>query len=79
MAEELRFEGKVLSGRVSYTGDHWYLSVSVELPDPQPEPLPGRVGIDLGIKSLAVTSDGAVYENPKHLKSSQRKLARATA
>lgn len=76
MAEELRFTGRILSGRVSYTGGHWYLSVSLDLPDPQPEPLSGRVGVDLGIKSLAVTSDGVVYENPKHLRANQRKLAR---
>ena len=76
MAEELRLDGRILSGRVSYTGGHWYLAVSVELPDPQPEPLSGKVGVDLGIKSLAVTSDGVVYENPKRLRNSQRKLKR---
>lgn len=75
MAEELRYDGRILSGRVSHAGGHWYLSVSVELPDSQPEPLAGTVGVDLGIKSLAVTSDGVVYENPKHLATSQRKLA----
>jgi len=75
MAEELRFDGRILSGRVTYIAGHWYLAVAIELPDPQPEPLPGRVGVDLGIKSLAVTSDGVIYENPKHLRGSQRKLA----
>ncbi len=75
MAEELRFDGRVLSGRVTYTDNHWYLAVSVELPDPQPESLPSRVGVDLGIKTLAVTSDAKLYENPKHLQASQRKLA----
>jgi len=76
MAEELRFDGRVLSGRVSHTGGHWYLAVSVELPDPTPEMLPDTVGVDFGIKSLAVTSDGVVYENPKRLQAGQRKLKR---
>jgi putative transposase len=76
MAEELRFAGRILSGRVSYSAGHWFLAVAVELPDPQPDPLPGVVGVDLGIKSLAVTSDGVVYPNPKHLLAAQRKLAR---
>jgi putative transposase len=76
MAEELRFDGRILSGRVSYYVGHWYLSVSVELPEPTPEPLSDRVGIDFGIKSLAVTSDGVVYENPKRLQAAQRKLKR---
>lgn len=33
------------------------------------------VGIDVGIKSLAVTSDGDVIENPKFLKKTLRKLS----
>lgn len=32
------------------------------------------VGIDFGIKDLAITSDGAVYENKKFFKSQQRRL-----
>lgn len=32
------------------------------------------IGIDLGIKSFAVTSNGEVFENPKHLKKAQSKL-----
>lgn len=34
------------------------------------------VGIDVGIKSLAVCSTGAVYDNPKSTKKYERKLAR---
>lgn len=44
------------------------------------EPLPATekaVGIDLGIKSLLVTSDGEAIANPKHLYRSEKKLARA--
>lgn len=33
------------------------------------------VGIDLGIKSLAVLSDGTVYDNPKYYERSQKRLA----
>jgi len=32
------------------------------------------VGIDLGIKNFAITSDGEVFENPKHLRKAQLKL-----
>lgn len=35
------------------------------------------IGIDLGVKSLLVTSAGEVFENPKNLNKSQRKLAKA--
>lgn len=34
----------------------------------------GEVGIDLGIKTFAVTSDGQVFENQKYLKSNLKKL-----
>jgi putative transposase len=51
------------------------VSLSVELPDPQPAPRTADrvVGVDLGIKSLAVLSTGEVVENPRHL---DRDLAR---
>ncbi len=34
------------------------------------------VGIDLGVKHLAITSDGKFYEYPKFLRESERKLHR---
>lgn len=76
MAEPLRFDGRVLGGRVSHTGGHWYLSVQVEITDPEPLVVQGAVGIDLGIRYRAVTSDGVIYENPRALEQALRKLAR---
>jgi putative transposase len=32
------------------------------------------VGIDLGIKDFAITSEGEIFENPKHLRKAQSKL-----
>ena len=43
-------------------------------------PLPGcdrEVGIDLGLASLIVTSDGEIIGNPRFLRAKERKLARA--
>ena len=43
----------------------------------KPKPLPvssKEIGIDVGIKSLAVLSNGEVIDNPKHLKRSESKL-----
>lgn len=77
MAEVLRFEGRVLGGRVSYSGGHWYLAVQVEVADlPHTTDRSKAVGIDLGIKYRAVTSDGVIYDNPKALTNNQRKLAK---
>jgi putative transposase len=70
---------RILSATVS-SDDHgatWYVSVQVEEDVPEPVAATGKViGIDLGIKSLAVLSDGTVYENIKPLQNVQRKIAR---
>ncbi|HEU5384011.1 MAG TPA: transposase, partial [Ktedonobacteraceae bacterium] len=36
------------------------------------------IGIDLGVKALATCSDGTVYENPKALRSSLKRLQRCS-
>ena len=55
----------------------YYASFVVER---QATPLPacgGEVGIDLGLASLAVTSDGEVIQNPRFLRRKERRLAHA--
>ena len=55
----------------------WYVSFAVEVPDPVQLPSTGRVvGVDLGIKDFAVTSDGEKIPNPRHLAKRSRNLAR---
>jgi putative transposase len=55
----------------------WYVSFAVEVADPVQLPATGRaVGIDLGIKDFAVTSDGERIANPRHLAKRERNLAR---
>jgi len=44
----------------------WYVIFHVEITE-QPQAVSGAVGIDLGLKFLAVTSDGEIIENPRHL------------
>lgn len=60
---------RVLAATLSYQRGRWHVSLSVELADPQPaERTGGRViGVDLGVKSLAVLSTGEVVPNPRHL------------
>ena len=70
---------RILSATVS-SQDHgasWYVSVQVEEEVPEPEVATGKaIGIDLGIKSLAVLSDGTVYENIRPLRSVERRIGR---
>jgi len=75
MAQELRFEGKILSATVSRVADMWFVSISIDtLINPIPSDSPNIIGIDVGIKSLAITSDGEVFENPKALKKNEKRL-----
>lgn len=76
MTEPLRFDGKILGGRVSYKQGYWWLSVQVEFEADIPKSENGPVGVDLGIKYLAVTSDGKQYDNPKPFTRAQDKLRR---
>jgi putative transposase len=55
----------------------WYVSFAVEVPEPAPLPTAGAVvGVDLGIKDFAVTSDGNKIPNPRRLARRERSLAR---
>jgi putative transposase len=55
----------------------WYVTFTVDTDDPEPPPGTGRaIGVDLGIKDFAVTSDGEKVPNPRHLERKARNLAR---
>jgi putative transposase len=55
----------------------WYVSLAVEVADLEPAPSTGAVvGVDLGIKDFAVTSEGDRIANPRHLARRERNLAR---
>ena len=68
--------------RVTYDGINWWISVGIEADNnPQPATNPG-IGIDVGVKELAVTNEGKVYRNinkdkkVRKLKKRQRRLQR---
>jgi putative transposase len=55
----------------------WYVTFTVDAADPEPLPAAGyAVGVDLGVKDFAVTSDGEKIANPRHLERKARNLAR---
>ena len=68
--------GRILSATVSRAPSGKYF-VALCCTDIDIAPLPSTgvaVGVDLGIKSLAITSDGVEYPNPKCFAKSQKKL-----
>ena len=67
MTESLRFVGKILGATIRYRAGWWWISIQVEVDHTPPIHTGPAIGVDLGIKVLAVTSEGAVFENQKHL------------
>ena len=72
-------KGTIKSATISRTPTGKYF-VSIlcdtkeELPNKAPIKENTTIGVDLGIKDFAITSDGEVFENPKYLRKSQSKL-----
>ena len=54
---------KYVNPRITFDGINWWVSVGIEYEDNYNIPKNKGIGIDLGIKDLAVCSDGKVYKN----------------
>ena len=54
---------KYMNPRFTFDGLYWYVSVGVEMDDKTSLPLNEGIGIDLGVKDLAICSDGNTYKN----------------
>ena len=70
------FEGIIKSVTVlKNPSGNYYVSVLVDCEEQEKLPkLENEIGIDLGIKEFAITSDGEMIENPKYLRKSEKKL-----
>ena len=69
--------------RVSFDGLNWFLTVGIEIPDTEPIAVNNDgIGIDLGVKDLAICSSGHVYKNINKNQPSEKaeeKAAQVTA
>ena len=54
---------KYMNPRITCDGLNWWLSVGVEVDDNKSIPTNEGIGIDLGLKDLAICSDGNTYKN----------------
>lgn len=70
--------GRILRATVSMSrsGKSFVSICCTEVGIPQLPATGAAVGLDMGIKDLVITSDGQKSGNPKHLKQSERRLAR---
>lgn len=55
----------------------WYVCLTVNLPEAVKKEHGKEIGIDLGLKDLATTSEGQVISNPKYFSQYEEKLAKA--
>ena len=76
---------KYMNPRFTYDGIYWYVSVSIEVPNTSNTTTNDGVGIDLGLKDLAICSDGSMYPNInktqrlKKLEKRKRRLQRSVS
>ena len=76
---------KYMNPRISFEGLNWWISVCVEFPDCKEALSDEGIGIDLGIKDLAICSDANKYKNInksktiKKLEKRKRRLQRSVS
>ena len=74
---------KYVNPRIKYDGINWWITVGIKYKDPVAISSDDGVGIDLGIKDLAICSDGTKYKNinksqkVKKLEKQKRRLQRS--
>ena len=71
-------QGRILNATISQepSGKYYVSLCCTDVDIPQFEKTGNRIGLDLGIKEFAITSDGEMIPNPKYLKKSMDKLVK---
>ncbi|MCU4992360.1 transposase [Bacillus cereus] len=85
-AEKIPDSDKYTNPRINFDGKYWFISVGVETKAEIQQLTNESIGIDIGIKELAICSDGQVFKNinktsivkkiEKRLRMLQRKVSR---
>jgi putative transposase len=83
MAETLRFNGHIMSGRIKERAGRWYLVITVKEETQNLESLPQTVasplrsvGIDFGLSTFATLSNGEKSKTQAHYRQAEDKLKR---
>ncbi|SEF56468.1 putative transposase, partial [Lachnospira multipara] len=83
--ERIPADVKYRNPRISFDGLNWWISVCIEFPDCKEKLNDDGIGIDLGIKNLAICSDTNKYKNinksqtVKKLEKRKRRLQRSVS
>lgn len=72
-----QFNGLIKSCTISQVpSGKYFVSILVDTDIVELPKIDNKVGVDLGIKEFAITSDGDFFSNPKYLKQSEKRLAK---
>ena len=61
--EQIPIGVKYTNPRISYDNKYWYLTVGIEVEQPITELTDESLGIDVGVKDLAICSNGMTFKN----------------
>jgi len=70
-------EGIIKTASIIKDADGWYVAICCEAAIIPLSSVENTLGLDVGIKSFLVTSDGVVVDNPKHLYKREYRLRKA--
>ena len=76
MLRPLRPQGRVLEVTLTHEAGRWWACVALEMGRPTPSSGTRVIGVDAGLGTIAVCSDGTRYEIPEELKSLRRDVGR---
>jgi putative transposase len=72
-----KLQGRILSATCRREADRWFVSLCVRTDRPDPIVVAGAaIGIDRGLRTFGILSDGGVIESPRALEEGLRKLRR---
>jgi putative transposase len=69
-------QGRCSQATISEQAGHWFVSVVCDMAPPATVLTDAVLGVDVGVKTLAVCSDGASFANPKALAAKTKRLRR---
>lgn len=70
--EQVPMDVKYTNPRISYDNKYWYLSVGIEVKQPAIQLTGESMGIDVGVKDLAICSNGMTFKNINKTKEVKR-------
>ncbi|SDN87072.1 RNA-guided endonuclease TnpB family protein, partial [Bacillus sp. OK048] len=77
-AKSREIEGRILNATIRRNpSGKYFVSLGTEISVAELPKTNAVVGIDVGIKDLAILSDGTIYSNPKFFRTLEEKLAKA--